>query len=262
MRSPRRRAPVRLSWDAAVDAFILVSMYTVLTRTTYKRLLRQAGELLGDVPMGELTVERLSGLRAAVLASQRGARQQMLTVARVFLRWAAEHGLHPLPPETIYEELRAPGVSRGIARLIAARIQQPPPGAMPATLAAFGYPPGVAGLAQVVEEIHALREALHDADPDRWAGLVRDTDHPVHQWPGGVSLPDLLGILRQAAGSKRRGTDAFLSGLGYPEGHAGERLLLSALRRLRAAFAEQQSSTLGRTVWRARWFEVIIPIAD
>jgi len=253
---------VRLSWDAAVDAFILVSMYTVLTRTTYKRLLRQAGELLGDVPMGELTVEHLSALRAAVLASQRGKRQQMLTVARIFLRWAAEHGLHPLPPETIYEELRAPGVSRGVARLIGTRIQRPspPPGAMPATLATFGYPPGVAGLAQVAEEIHALREALNDADPERWTSLTRDTDHPVNQWPGGVSLTDLLGLLRQAAGSKRRGTDAFLSGLGYPEGQAGERLLLGALRRLRAAFAQQQSSTLGRTVWRARWFEVTIPI--
>jgi hypothetical protein len=184
-------------------------MHTVLTRTTYKRLLRQAGELLGDVPMGELTAEHLSALRAAVLATQRRARQQMLTVARTFLRWAAEHGLHPLPPGTIYEELRAPGASRGIARLIGTRIQQPspPPGAMPATLGAFGYPPGVSGLAQVAEEIHSLREALNDADPERWAGLVRDTDHPVNQWPGGVSLPDLLDLLRQGAGSKRRGTE-------------------------------------------------------
>ena len=255
---------MRLSWGAAVDAFAVVSMYTVLTRTTYKRHLRYAGELLGDVPMGELTAERLSALRAAVLASQRGARQQVLTAARIFLRWAAEHGLHPLPPETVYEELRAPGVSRGIARFMGSRSQQPSPrlGAMPATLAAFGYPPGVAGLAQVAEEIHALREALHDADPERWASLYRDTEHPANQWPGGASLPALLVTLRQAAASKRRGADTFLTGLGYPEGQAGERLLLNALRRLRAAFAEQQSSTLGRTVWRARWFEVTIPMAD
>ena len=255
---------MRLSWDAAVDAFVVVSMYTLLTRTTYKRHLRYAGQLLSDVPMAELTVEHLSTLRAAVLASQRGGKQQVLTVARIFLRWAAEHGLHRLPPETIYEELRAPGVSRGIASFIATRIQQPspPPGAMPATLAAFGYPSGVSGLAQVAEEIHALREALKDADPERWGSLYRDTEHPVHQWPGGASLPAFVVTLREAAVSKRRGADIFLSGLGYPEGQAGERLLLSALRRLRAAFAEQQRSTLGRTVWRAHWSEVNIPTAD
>lgn len=165
-------------------------MYTVLTRTTYRRHLHYAGELLGDVPLAELTVERLDALRAAVLAGPRGAKHQVLTAARTFLRWAAEHGLHPLPLEAIYEALRAPGVSRGIAGFIAARRHQPSPspGTMPATLAAFGYPPGVAGLAQVAEEIHALREALHDADPGRWGNLFEDTEHPANRWPGGASL--------------------------------------------------------------------------
>jgi hypothetical protein len=251
-----------LSWGAAADAFLLVSRYTVLTRTTYKRHLRYAGELLGDVPLAALTVERLDALRAAVLAGHRGARHQVLTAARTFLRWTAEHGLHPLPPEVIYEELRAPGVSRGIAGFVAARRYQssPSPGTMPATLASFGYPPSAAGLAQVAEEIHALREALRDADPGRWSSLIEDTDHPANRWPGGASLPALLATLRQAAANKRRGADALLSGLGYPEGRSGEVRLLANLRRLRAAFAEQQSSTLGRTVWRARWLEVIAPI--
>jgi hypothetical protein len=264
VRSARRRAPVRLSWNAAADAFLLVSTYTVLTRTTYKRNLRYASELLGDVPLAELTVERLDALRDAVLADCRGAKHQVLTAARTFLRWAAEQGLHPLPPEAIYEELRAPGVSRGIASFMAARrrLPPPPPGTMPATLAAFGYPPGVAGLAQAAEEISALREALHDADPGRWGSLFEDTEHPANRWPGGASLPALLAALRQAAASRRRGADTFLAGLGYPEGRSGEVRLLSNLRRLRAAFAEQQSSTLGRTVWRARWLEVKLPIAD
>jgi hypothetical protein len=62
---------VRLSWGAAADAFLLVSRYTVLTRTAYKRHLRYAGELLGDVPLAELTVERLDAQRAAVLAGHR-----------------------------------------------------------------------------------------------------------------------------------------------------------------------------------------------
>jgi hypothetical protein len=35
--------------------------------------------------MGELTAEHLSALRAAVLASQRRARQQMLTAAQIEL---------------------------------------------------------------------------------------------------------------------------------------------------------------------------------
>jgi len=47
---------------------------------------------------------------------------------------------------------------------------------------------------------------------------------------------------------------------GYPQGQAGEARLLGALRRLRAALAEQQTSTLGRTVWRAHWSEVSIPL--
>jgi hypothetical protein len=68
--------------------------------------------------------------------------------------------------------------------------------------------------------------------------------------------------LRQAASSKRRGADTLLTGLGYPEGRSGEVRLLSNLRRLRAAFAEQQNSTVGRTVWRARWLEVIVPFDD
>jgi hypothetical protein len=103
-------------------------------------------------------------------------RELNLPAARTFLRWAAEHGLHSLPPEAIYEELRAPGVSRGIASFMAARrhLPSPPPATMPATLAAFGYPPGVAGLAQVAEEIHAFREALHDADSGRWGSLTED----------------------------------------------------------------------------------------
>jgi hypothetical protein len=264
MRSARRRAPVRLSWGAAADAFLVVSTYTVLTRTTYKPHLRYAGELLGDVPLAELTVERLDALRAAVLAGRRGAKHQVLTAARTFLRWAAEHGLHSLPPEAIYEELRAPGVSRGIASFMAARRHPPsaPPATMPASLAAFGYPPGVAGLAQVAEEIHAFRQALHDADPGRWRRLFEDTEHPANRWPGGASLPVPFDTLRQAAASRRRAADAFLVGLGYPEGRSGEVRLLTNLRRLRAAFAEQQSSTLGGTVWRARWIEVILPIAD
>ena len=76
------------------------------------------------------------------------ARHQVLTAARAFLRRAAEQGLHPLPPEVIYEELRDPGALSGIAGFIAARRHQPSPspGAMPGTLASLGYPPGVAGL--------------------------------------------------------------------------------------------------------------------
>ncbi len=72
----------------------------------------------------------------------------------------------------------------------------------------------------------------------------------------------LLATLSRAAASKRRGADTFLARLGYPEGRSGEVRLLTILRRLRAAFAEQQSSTLGRTVWRARWLEVIVPFDD
>ena len=130
----------------------------------------------------------------------------------------------------------------------------------PPTLGSYGYPPGVAGLAQVAEEIHAMREALQNADPVRWTRVLRRTEHPIHRQSGQGSERAALAILREAASGKRGGADAFLSGLGYPQGQAGEARLLASLRRLRAALAEQQTSTLGWTVWRAHWSEVSIPL--
>jgi hypothetical protein len=263
VRSPRR-APMRVSWAAAADAFILVSRYTVLTRTTYRSHLQYAGELLGDVALSEVTSERLGSLREAVLERRRGAKHQVLTVARVFLRWSAEHGLHQLGPESIDEALRGPGVARGSGKRRNSGRRQPglapPPTADPLTLAAFGYPPGVGGLAQVAEEMHAFREALQDADPVRWAKLLRATEHPVNRPSGKGSAQSILASVLDAASGKRRGADAFLVGLGYPERGAGERRLLGSLQRLRAAFVDQQNSTLGRTTWRASWSEVAIPI--
>jgi hypothetical protein len=88
------------------------------------------------------------------------------------------------------------------------------------------------------------------------------TEHPVHQQSGQGSERAALAILGDAASGKRGGADAFLSGLGYPEGQAGEGRLLGSLRRLHAALAEQQTSTLGRTVWRAHWSEVSIPVTS
>jgi hypothetical protein len=255
---------MRVSWAAAVEAFILVSRYTVLTRTTYRSHLLHAGEVLGDVALSELTVERLGSLRKAVLEGRRGAKYQVLTVARVFLRWLAEHGLHQLGPEEIDEALRGPGVAPGSGnRRNAGRRRPalaPPPAADPLTLAAFGYPPGVGGLALVAEEIYAFREALQSADPVRWAKLLRATQYPVNR-ASGRDAQSVLAIVQEAASGKRRGADAFLVGLGYPEGRAGERRLLGSLQRLRAAFVEQEDSTLGRSTWRVQWSEVLIPIA-
>jgi hypothetical protein len=255
---------MRVSWAAAVEAFILVSRYTVLTRTTYRSHLQHAGEVLGDVALSELTFERLGSLREAVLEGRRRAKYQVLTVARVFLRWSAEHGLHQLGPEEIDEALRGPGVARGSGtRRNAGRRKPalaPAPPADPLTLAAFGYPPGVGGLALVAEEIYAFREALQNADPVRWAKLLRATEHPVNRPSRRGGAQSVLAIVQAAASGKRRGADAFLVALGYPEGRAGERRLLVSLQRLRAAFVEQQNSTLGRSTWRARWSEVVIPL--
>jgi RecB family exonuclease len=71
-----------------------------------------------------------------------------------------------------------------------------------------------------------------------------------------------LAALREAAGGGRGGADGFLAALGYEAGADGERSLLEALRRLRAAFVAQQRRSLGRTVWRARWTEVAIALAE
>jgi hypothetical protein len=254
---------MRVSWAAAADAFILVSRYTVLTRTTYRSHLHHAGELLGDVALSEVTLERLGSLREAVLAGRRGAKRQVLTAARVFLRWSAAHGLHQLGPESIDEALRAPGVARGSGNRRDAERRKPAlapaPPADPLTLAAFGYPPGVGGLALVAEEIHAFREALQSADPVRWAKLLRATEHPVNRPSRRGGAQSVLGIVRDAASGKRRSEDAFLVGLGYPEGRAGERRLLGSLQSLRAAFVEHQNTTHGRATWRAHWSEVEIP---
>jgi hypothetical protein len=241
--------------------------YTALTRQTYKGHLKRAGQQLGKVPLGRLTAEHLETYRAAVLAGRRGAKTQALAVTRVFLVWAAEHGLVELRPAAIRELLRSPGVVRGFAPMgRTTRWRQrdhettrpsAPAAAAPATLSAFGYPSGVAGLALVAEEIHALREALLEANPERWADLLRSTDHPVTRRPGAATAA-ALDALRAAGNGGRTGEAVFLSGLGY--GSGGERRLLGALRELRAAFAEQQRSTLGRTVWKLCWSEAPIPI--
>ncbi|HLX07706.1 MAG TPA: hypothetical protein VKY89_07560, partial [Thermoanaerobaculia bacterium] len=59
------------------------------------------------------------------------------------------------------------------------RRRGPPPAAF--TLDAFGYPSGSAGISLVVAEMRALREALRNANPGRWAGLLRGTAHPGHR---------------------------------------------------------------------------------
>jgi hypothetical protein len=128
---------------------------------------------------------------------------------------------------------------------------------LPASLSAFGYPSGVAGLALAAEDIHALREALLAADPERWGELVRATDHPVACRPGGAAAA-AVDALRAAGETGRDGRETFLAGLGY--GADGEGLLLGALWALRTAFAEQQRSTLGSTVWQLHWTEVPLPI--
>jgi hypothetical protein len=91
---------------------------------------------------------------------------------------------------------------------------------------------------------------LEEAAPPPRVGTAQGLS--ANRWPGGDSPPALLAALRQAGVSKRRGADACFAGLGYPEGRSGEVRMLTNLRRLRAAFAEQQGSTLGRSVWRAR----------
>jgi hypothetical protein len=233
------------------------------------------------VPLGQLTAEDLETYRTAVLGGRRAAQTQALGVARVFLIWAEAHGLVKLRPAVIRELLRPPGAARGIEPVGRRTLWRRGPGGAtpaapatsapwrvlgPATLSGFGYPSGVAGLALVAEEIHALREALLAADPERWEKLVRRTEHPATRRPGGATAA-ALNALRAAADTRPsareiffagRGREMFLAGLGY-QGSGGERRLLGALRDLRAAFAEQQRSTLGRTVWRLRWTEVPIP---
>jgi hypothetical protein len=267
----RRDARVRVSWREATAAFLLVSDYKVVTHRAYEGHLKRAGELLGKLPLAQLTAEQLEAYRASVLESRRGTKSQALAVVRVFLSWAAEHGLHELSPEMVREVLRPPGAARGIAPLgRRARWRRElgaasPPAAAPslpatlpaAALAAFGYPWGIAGLALAAEEIHALREALLAADPKRWGELVSATGHPVAGRPGGAAAA-ALNALRAAGETRRDGPETFLAGLGY--GAGGEGRLLGALWELRMAFAVQQRSTLGSTVWQLHWTEVPIPI--
>jgi hypothetical protein len=271
MRAPRR-SPGPTSWAAAAEAFLLVTDFTVSTRRQYRAQLRYASKYLSRVPLAQLTVEDLEAYRAAVLDGSRGAKTQALAVARVFLTWAEAHALVQLRPAVIREALRPLGAARGIqpvgratrwsrgrrgaapaAPAAAARAAR----SAPATLPAFGYPSGVAGLALAAEEIHALREALLAADPARWGKLVRRMDHPVTRRPGGATAA-ALNALRAAPDASSDARETFLAGLGY-EGPAGERRLLGALRELRAAFAEQQRGTLGRTVWQLHWMELPIP---
>ncbi|HLX08876.1 MAG TPA: hypothetical protein VKY89_13560, partial [Thermoanaerobaculia bacterium] len=109
-------------------------------------------------------------------------------------------------------------------------------------------------------EMRALREALRNANPGRWAGLLRGTAHPGHRRhraEGGAEELAPAAVLDADRGGRQRyrGPDAILSALGYAAGPAGERRLLEGLSRLRLAFVAQQQRSLGRTVWRAQWME-------
>jgi hypothetical protein len=80
----------------------------------------------------------------------------------------------------------------------------------------------------------------------------------VHSRPGGGAAA-ALEVLHAAASGRRNGWETALARLGY-EGPAGERRLLANLRDLRAALAAQQRGSIGRTVWRLRWTEELIPV--
>ena len=106
--------PPRLSWAQATAAYLLATDYTRSTRETYRGHLNRAGRQLGKGPLEQLKAEDLAAYRAAVMGSRRGTKSQALTVARVFLVWAAEHGLVGLAPATIRELLRPPGAAAGV----------------------------------------------------------------------------------------------------------------------------------------------------
>ncbi len=258
MRDPRRRPAAVVPWPVAAEAFLLASDYTLATCSTYRGYLRRAGERLGKTALDRLTTEDLASYRAEVLAARGFRASQVLMAARLFLGWAAERGLLRLPPEAIRETLRPPNAKAGLPQLVRVpgRRRGPPPAAF--TLDAFGYPAGSAGISLVVEEMRALREALRNANPGRWAGLLRGTTHPGQRRAdgGAEELAPAAVLDADGAGRQRyKGPDAILTALGYAAGLVGERRLLEALARLRLAFAAQQQRTLGRTVWRAHWME-------
>ena len=260
MRDPRRRPAAVVPWSVAVEAFLLASDYTLATCSTYRGYLKRAGERLGKTALDRLSTEDLASYRAEVLAARGFRASQVLMAARLFLGWAAERGLLRLPQEAIRETLRPPSAKAGMPHLarIPGRRRGPPPAAF--TLDAFGYPAGAAGISLVVEEMRALREALKNANPGRWAGLLRGTAHPGYRRANGGTEEIVVVLDAERGGRQRyRGPDAILTALGYAAGPAGERRLLEALSRLRLAFVAQQQRTLGRTAWRAHWTETPVP---
>jgi hypothetical protein len=114
MRRKRGVNPPRLSWAEATAAYLLATDYTRSTRETYRGHLESAGRQLGMGPLEQLTTEDLAAYRAAVMGRRRGTKSHALTVARVFLVWAAEHALVGLTPATIRELLRPPGAAGGV----------------------------------------------------------------------------------------------------------------------------------------------------
>jgi hypothetical protein len=114
MSRERRGHPPRVSWAMATAAYLLAIDYTRSTRETYRGHLNRAGQQLGKGPLEQLKAEDLAAYRAAVMGSRRGTKSQALTVARVFLVWAAEHALVGLAPATIRALLRPPGAAGGV----------------------------------------------------------------------------------------------------------------------------------------------------
>ena len=183
---------------------MLASDYTLATRSTYRGYLKRAGEHLGKIALDRLTGEELTSYRAEVLAARGFRASQVLMSARLFLGWAAERGLLRLSPEAIRESLRPPNAKAGMPQLarVPGRRRGPPPAAF--TLDAFGYPSGSAGISLVVAEMRALREALRNANPGRWASLLRGTAHPGHrQAEGGAEELAPAAVLDADRGGRR-----------------------------------------------------------
>ncbi len=102
-----------IAWETAATAYLNAALDSPNTRRAYERHLRDAGVVLGGIPLDSLSGTELASYRSSVLASHLApsSQAQALAAVRSFLLWIGDMGAHHLSMRVIRVALKAPTVS-------------------------------------------------------------------------------------------------------------------------------------------------------
>ena len=99
-----------LSWEEAVDAYLLTAIDSENTRRAYLRHLCNAGAALAWSAPADISGEELAHFRAALLAAPlaHASKAQALSAVRAFFTWGRMMGIHTLASDLVEMVLKTP----------------------------------------------------------------------------------------------------------------------------------------------------------